>query len=511
MSNTRKGNGKKPFRKERNSKSSQTAAVSSSALASAASTLLRDAATFNFVEPMGYPLSIGTESMSKHHNIPGIITMSLAPSIGRCDRQNSAPNIAATNVFSDVRRANSGRVEYEDWDLMFYYISMGNVYAFIQYCIRLYGCLSLASTGNRYLPSALIESQRVDYRNLRDNMANFRFWLNHFITRVSQFAVPSTLPYIAEQVNLYKDVFCESTSIRDQLYMYVPHGFYIYEVVDEGPRLKCMAMADYYSAEGKLNFDGIVNYGETLLDAINQDQDWKIMSGDTAKAFGESLVKLSLIDELVALVPTVDVLALNQFMNATVVPVDGDSLIIKQEVDPDISEGYMYHVPKYVYMPTVSDAAEFDFLSSNRLLSLRAVDPSPESVIVATRLMHTMAIDATQENLTIDGGTALAVNCYMWNYNTQGVLIDSQVLSIESMGASQSTSEIGHNWERIQLHSQFEFAPRITMYMMSNDSMYDCFRIGPVDNFRVMTPVELRKLNDAAIMATFNSRPIALG
>lgn len=485
---------------------------SSNTLGGAASVLLRDAATFNFVEPIGYSLDLGTDDpVTKYHNIPGIITMTLAPSIGRCDRQNSAPNIAATNVFADVRRANSGRVEYEDWDLMFYYITMGNVYSFIQWCIRLYGCLNLASTVNRYLPIALVESQKVDYYNLRDNMANFRFWLNHFITRVAQFAVPATLPYIAEEIGLYQDLYCESTSIKDQLYMYVPEGFYTYHVdTEKGPHLMRLALSDFYSDEGKLNVDCIMNYGECLLDAINQDQDWKIMSGDTAKAFGDNLVKLALIDEMVALVPTVDLNVLNQFANATVVPVKGSSLDIIQKVLPEVAEGYMYHVPEYAFMDTVSDTVEFDYLSQNRILSLNGVDPTCESVIVATRLMHTCAHDASEDKLTLDGGIALATNCHIWYYDQTGALRNVQAISIVSQGNTPSISEVGPNMERLCLLSQFKYAPRVHMYHVSGDGILSMFRYGSIDMFRTMSPTEIRKLNDAAIMATFNSRPVAL-
>lgn len=165
---------------------------------------------------------------SEDWTIPGIMTLSLIPVPSSATSANSPLNIAATSIYSFVRHANSGTPQYDAPDLMIYNISMAQIYCYINFLQRIYGCMNVYANMNRYLPRALVEAQGVDYDSILQNLPNFKFGIDSLIHKASSLACPASMTYFQRVAFLFSGIYAEGESIKDQLYMYIPQGFMQY-------------------------------------------------------------------------------------------------------------------------------------------------------------------------------------------------------------------------------------------------------------------------------------------
>lgn len=125
--------------------------------------LLRDTASFPYSWPLGNKLNLGQHAPEINKgSIPGIMGIYTAPTFGWADNPNSPINVAARNVYSYVRHANSGHANYDAPDLMLYLCAMDSIYSYLSYLKRVYGVVSTYSYTNRYYPKAVIQAMHVD-------------------------------------------------------------------------------------------------------------------------------------------------------------------------------------------------------------------------------------------------------------------------------------------------------------------------------------------------------------
>lgn len=184
--------------------------------------LIRDSASIPFSWPVG--TSFNVDDGYTIDSVPGIMALSVQSGIGGCYTENDAVNVASSAIYTYVRHANSGHSNYDAPDLMMYLLAMSSIYSFITWCQRNLAALNTFDQRNRYIPKGILKANSVDYESLRDNQANFRFWLNTFITKVSSLVVPNVMPIFQRLAFLYANIYIDGPTIKDQLYMYVPHG-----------------------------------------------------------------------------------------------------------------------------------------------------------------------------------------------------------------------------------------------------------------------------------------------
>lgn len=70
--------------------------------------------------------------------MPGVMAIRIAPTIGTCLTSNSAANTAAQQLYTLVRKANSGAINYDKTDLMMYIMAMDSCYMLYESLIRIY-------------------------------------------------------------------------------------------------------------------------------------------------------------------------------------------------------------------------------------------------------------------------------------------------------------------------------------------------------------------------------------
>lgn len=286
--------------------------------------LLDATASFPYSWPVGARLHTDDPTIDTS-SVPGIMAFYVVPSVGIAKDANAPINVAARNIYSYVRHANSGAKNYDSIDLMKYYIAMDSCYSYLSFLQRLYGVVRLSSITNRYYPQALVQAMGVNYDSVYGNLADLNYMINAFAVKIQSMCVPATMSYFIRHAWMYSGYYLDSESDKAQLYMFTPQGFFVYtepESPTAGEKLWPLVYTEFVTkgtAPGPgLTYQDLVNFGNTLINPILASEDFNIMSGDTLKAFGDNgIIKVDVLATDYTVLPSYDEMVLSQIMNAT--------------------------------------------------------------------------------------------------------------------------------------------------------------------------------------------------
>nr|UVJ88929.1 putative capsid protein [Picobirnavirus sp.] len=291
--------------------------------------LLESSSNLNYSDPFGQPIKwkdwtdagnhvYKTTSNTVNRAFPGVAAIKTKPSFGFNDNSLSPINVAANALYVNIRHKVSGRKNYDPVDVMLYMGAISEIYSFVNWAARAYAMAFTASQTNYYVMEGLAAAMQISLSSLRTNLSNFRMWLNSFIERVSAYAIPKGITYFDKKVSQYNYLYLENPdkNIKDQLYVYIPDGFFRFNV-DGSNAGKLEYRKIGYG--GPLSVNDIINIGEDLISTIWGDEDFGIMSGDMIKAYEGNIVGLSKIEDNAYLTPVYDESSLLQIKNATIV------------------------------------------------------------------------------------------------------------------------------------------------------------------------------------------------
>lgn len=450
--------------------------------------LLRDAASYPFAQALGTNVDRGNRVNDfniPNDAIPGICRIDLRPSLGLSVTKDSALNTAATAMYTFVRCANSGHPNYDSPDLMLYCSAMAQVYAFINWCQRLYGIATLYAQKNRYIPRNLMLSMDVNPESIVNNLASFRYWINVMIAKASSLAVPATMSYFSRTAFLYSNIYSESQSIKDQLYYFHPAAWLKFEFNSGSDSGSLKSVSLKATGESGLTLAEIQQFGDELLGTILADEDMNIMSGDILKAYGPNgIIKLSSLPEMYTLIPVHDEYVLEQIHNATVLEVPAFDIVQSSD------KSYLESIP---FLPWSDDdvnaKARVALLCLNKVLSTSVADAGPTEVVEGTRLMLAGDVSrSTEAGYYVHSGTEIAVDCRLYFFNAGS----------ELMFHRMESATYADGYKAAGLHA-FKYAPSIMMYDPS-DLGKKCFFVESIDNYTVLNYTDIDKLHDVCLM-----------
>ena len=95
--------------------------------------LLESVGKLSFGNPLGATFNLSNDQLTvdladDEARVPGIAVINTVPGPGEGHDFTSAANIAARNIYSFVRHANSGHSNYDSVDLMLYLLAMDEAY-----------------------------------------------------------------------------------------------------------------------------------------------------------------------------------------------------------------------------------------------------------------------------------------------------------------------------------------------------------------------------------------------
>lgn len=480
------------------------------------SALLRDSASFSFNNPLGNRITLsGTPSsvsISKTFAIPGVYAIYCGPSIGRSLDNSSPVNIAARNIYSFVRHANSGHSNYDAPDLMLYLLAMDQLYSGLAFMSRAYGVMSQYSQANRYLPKALMYAMSLDYDDFMSNLADFRYYINASSVKVGSMCVPKSMSYFARHMWMYSNIYKDSAAWKSGLYLYTPKFFWKYAPVASSQGGSLTPVSVEGSATNKLmTFAELKTMFDGMMNAIVLDEDSNIMSGDILKAFtADGVFKVGPIAEDYTVEPVHNIEVLGQINNATLIgsPV-ANRYGVTQSMTGDTA-GALIFDPEFT-----SDTTTTTQYGMPTLFNCFSNTPTPEEVMVNSRLTVPLYGRGSAAYGVAASGSDLAFYARIFTFvsnssNRWDVVTPPYASQIQKYLMIDSSSVDLESFANITGQQEcFDWHPQvIPIQYTANDSggIKAATVLWPqidVDNYTIMSELDLTKMHETALLSQF--------
>ena len=465
--------------------------------------ILNDAASISFNNPVGTQIDYGWDDYSHtvmpgNQSSPGVMVFNTILCPGLSVDNSSAVNIAARNIYSWIRHANSGHSNYDSPDLMMYLLAMDNLYAFYNWMKRTYGIMRKYSLYNRYTPSALVAAINVDYNDLQTKLSDFRYYINQFALKLNALAVPATMSLLIRHSWMFSNVYTDGDTEKSQLYLYNPVYFYQYDEVGNNKGGQLVAKP----FPGPMTLDSFRSYGDALISAVIESEDLNIMSGDILKAYGESsLFKLSQIepDYIVDFVKNEEVLLQMHNIKMLGAPLGqyaGEDTSLNIVQDPN-SNAIIYnpniHVNTWGY-------------HTNAIINTNKQVMTPADTMVATRLV---AMAGPEEDLEVGMKVSLhSCGSEFVNYATVHYADFANgkfgLKSVNYYGIMQTDTTNTPSYmamlEKFDWHPEVKFTTFETATKAGTVLNGSCFDL---DNYAVVYRDTMKKMHDVAILSEF--------
>lgn len=484
--------------------------------------------------PYSYPLGVGlpvqnsnkssnTIFLSDSKNSAGIITLDVAPGIGVCNNSTDPANIAAQQLYTMVRKANSGAINYDKTDLMMVVVAMDSAYMLYEELLRAYRCLGVYNTMNRYQPDALLRSLGFNPK-IGNNVADFRGVLDLFAYKLASVNIPDQFDIIHRHSWLFTNVYADSDDKRAQMFAVKPDGYFVWTegASSEPTKLKYTARKAVYglpdSSELVSNLDQIRHAIDTIMEPILGSQDVGVISGDLAKAFGDGgMIKIQPVQAHEALQVTFNTEVCHQIMNAEMVPYGSLT-----NADITVNMGNLTTGPQLIYQPkvllnNVAGTVHNPIRERNHLINLKGMSPSPETNLVATRYNLVLGEKDAQDMCSVMScGTEIVTKATMYQFhiNTSGVITDistqsvrSDVILAESQFVGMTQSVLIGMCQR----SHFNYSPSLHMWLAKEDGALKYVGVQQdINDFTWIDDETMSALNTVCVMSEFSAKDFSL-
>ena len=444
-------------------------------------------------------------SVSNTAAIPAVMALDYVPSIGNVlPGTATSINLASAQLYTMIRRANSGAKVYEAADVMMYVLAMQDIYASYFNCKRALGCLKLHTIQNHNLPKAVLRALQIDYEDLRANAAQYRAMLNELATKINAFAIPSYFKAFDRAAFINSRLFGDSNDIKGQIYLYHKTGYYYWSataneagssliwnqyVIDDTGISKTLKLSDYI---GFLNIQ---------IDSLYLDSDILTMSGDIFKAFPGKLYAVSEMSEdfITEILFDTDILA--QIENSFAL-VPNYSLTGRNNWSWNMNITQSNQLISFnPFISTSSDTGEFTLglTLNNRAFNSHKETPDFRDVLEWTRNSTVVAIENSSTYYrarAVQSGLEIVLGYNIWYYNSQSLTVLSFGHIIPSLSSTLGAQQIA-------LLSNFDWMP--ILYAPSVVPNGPCFIHGDVKNITLLDSEVLSRIHTAAMYGAYFS------
>lgn len=251
----------------------------------------------------GYDLAVA-ESAQKHirlgYTLETVLKISYVNAQPtKLDKGNNGITLAANQLYTFIRHANSGARNYEPADVMMYVLAMRDIYSNMAEAARALGIINYFSFENRAIPKRIIQALNIDYDDLIGNVAEYRGTYNLLVKRCNSLAMPKYFKAFERAAFIGSNVFMDSDSRRGQLYVFAKDGSYTFDSTTSSTGTSLTFTTHTYT-----NLGGLLSLIKRQLEAVETDTDALTMSGDILKAFNEAdLYQFATLDENYIVVP----------------------------------------------------------------------------------------------------------------------------------------------------------------------------------------------------------------
>lgn len=398
--------------------------------------LVKDVGSVYTSYAVGAPFTLfngNSPSLTVKTTIPGIMVLRFIPAYGCAVSATDPINIAARNIYSYIRHANSGSKNYDAPDLIMYLMGMDNAFAFHAFCRRIYGIARTYAPTNRYYSDKLLIACGMDPDDVYENGAQLRYAINLMAVKLGSLCVPSSMDIFQRHSWMSEGLYLDSNTRKAQTYMFVPEGMWKINVTgDEGTALQYVN----FPGDSQMTVADLIDYFNDLIAPIWGNEDFNIMSGDILKAYGDDgVVRLFTIPEDYAVLPAYSQEVLTEIENAISTPFDFTAtsttgFAITQ--NPNVEEGYVSFNPQFsasynLYLGEADDdwmspGFAINYLSGDTVMNFHMDNPGPELFMVASRLHNTIGFNSSTSKAFFSSlGTEIVTHILMYVITPDGM------------------------------------------------------------------------------------------
>lgn len=454
--------------------------------------------SISFNNPVGYPLTDGNTYLKT----PGIMCITYKPSVGYSAYGHSAVNMAARNLYSFVRHANSGHTNYEAPDLMMYCLAVGQAYAYHAEMCRVYGILNTASAVNRYMPKAEITALGYNYDDLMAHMPDLLWFINQYAVKLGTFGVPANMNVIKRWTFMNANVYTDTSNMKSQFYVYKPKAWY---KIAETASTTGTSLQPLEIETENATFQTLCDRANQILTPLLTGEEFGIMSGDILKAYGaEGILHLAALSADYSVLPVYSPEVLQQIHNVKFASASYKLTAITQD-----ATGVILNEQK-IASQTVGQALGADAIIDSFLDA-----PKPEDVIVMTRM--TIHNSGNTFPVALQSGTEIPCACEIWYYDGDTTATNlahvtmSGYIRIGNLKDGVDEAAIKAACDRIALVAAFDYAPAIRLLYNLPSGTTDGSRAQwTTNNSIVIEGKHLDRIHETAVLAELSVPSVAM-
>lgn len=478
--------------------------------------MLKDVASLPFGNPAGVTFdrfpnattAVGN-SIYTNDSVPGVMALRFVPTFGNPQSATDPMNLAAQQIYVLDRRANSGAKNYDKTDVMMVIGAMDNAYILYEYAVRAYKVISDFDYMNRYKPDTLIKAMGFNPSDLRQHLADFRYFINNFAYKLASINVPNQFDIIKRHSWMCSYVYMDSDLDKAQLYLFVPEALYCYtEGTDSAPtslQMKYLYELANLAAAPATGYTvaQFADMVDALMNPILGSQDVGVISGDLAKALGENgMIKIEPIAENESLAPVYNEEVLHEIQNADlrngIMPSSLTQNLTDLVSGPFLQENYT--------APTLTtDREKWILREQSRIshaLSVNSNDPTPELSTVATRFCNTIVYNDSTNKISVNSvGSEIITGAYMYYLDNGTTIVQQLVFPALDVGPTNTATE--QQAIIVAMLMKFDWGPSIDFIFIPEGLNAVAYLGDTKDyaNYTLVTDDALKRINDVAIMS----------
>lgn len=470
----------------------------------------KDAATLPFSLPLGvlyeesYNFDLNSQGQGGPFTLkeytPGLMSIVFVPTIGISNDFTSPVNQTSIKFWTYLRSIQKAAASYDHQDITMMVIAIDNALMFHANMRRAYKLLGEYTPTNLYYPKALVAAAGFDYNDLKENIADFRMYINQFAYNLQQYALPDGIELFNRHQWMCEGIYVDSQSARAQTYEFVPQGFYKYDnTVATGSKLTLQTWLNP-TVPTTHTFAEVKQFGDALINAISNDEDFAFISGDIYNFTGGKTYKVPYLEEQEILLPLYDETVLSQIENAYIV---GPVVNTDITQDPSVNNGAI------LYQPQAQIADSVFPLQAK--MNFHHDAPTSDQVLEATRFIPCIGVTSDPGRLPYGQitscGSELITAIQTWGVNPAtgafrfNQLNDSTQDIHNDMDPTDWRSVIGD----LLLLANFDWAPRLDIVLMSGETRpYTWTWMGTswdVDNMQIVDYRYVEQIQRAALMS----------
>lgn len=474
--------------------------------------LLLGAGSLNYTYPVGYNINMNvskTSGIDIKYSVPGALLLKTRPTFGFSESVDDPINVAATAIYSFIRHANSGHANYDAPDLMVYLMAESEVFAYINWLTRLYAMSRFYIQENRYIPNSVIRAEGVDPSDLQTNGMMLNYGINMLIEKASALAVPKDMAIFYRRAFMFMNVYTEGESSKDQMYLYSPEGFLMF---DDGTEYNNLGSNLIFEKVGndKLGWkiENLLDYGNRMINKLLEQEDCGIMSGDILRAYGnDGIIKLNELPVYVPFAPVYQPEVLEQMKNALIVPA------IYGTVNEQNDKFALYQDPKKKFLISRTAVATNSspigevrrkLLNQMYILTTSKSDPKPEDNIVNTRLAVAGAwYNASLNEQYLYTGSEVVTSAHMLDASNDTDYVIKSYFTVANVAANAKFSMNAADLGNVMRLSSFKYHPRVQEWYYDTTGKSTNFigMLFDVDNYTVLDTMAIQRMHETALMS----------